>query len=1190
MAMKLFSGNKDPRRNPAKTLPAPENREVVENSDLVSDPSHHDPVKENVIHSTEEPQSQTGSGGPMGETLGLPPRGKALSDPVPPEAALRWDRYRDFTFLGQGGMGLVFAAFDRQLRRRVAVKFLNKLEPDRVRRFIQEARAQARVEHEHVAKIYDSGDVAGQPYIAMQLIEGQTLDKAAADMSLEQKLAIMKKVAEGVHAAHVAGLIHRDLKPGNIILDSDQNPHVLDFGLALLEESASLTADGTVLGTPSYMAPEQARGEVKVLDRRTDVYGLGATLYRLVTGRAPFEGPNQAAVLVNILEKTPVNPKDLIHNLPTDLETIIFKCMQKEAQARYGSAKALSQDLDRYLQGEPILARPTTFWYRLRKRMRKNRTLVRMAFIAALLVLLTLSWGLRTAWHASVRENLAGKLNREVGEIEALARYSHLTRRHDIRPDRQRLQQKMAAISTMGQEAGSLGRGPTNYALGRGYLALSELDSARLHLDKAWGEGFRGPEVAYALGLAYGGLFQRHLSQLYLIEDGELRQRRRAELERTFRDPAVEFMGQTTSGEAVSPNYLHALIAFYQLNYQQAATLVAMVSEKMPWFYEAKKLEADIYRDWAAQKSAAGETDSAQQLFDKARHSYRAAGEVGQSDPTIYKDQAKALLQMMTSEVFSGGKVAPLLEEGLRIIESGLVVLPDDVEALLLASRLHLKMARQKLLADEDPTVLLERASGLAVRAGDVAENSSAVYLMLGEIYWRQAQWLARNKQNARAKTDAVLEVLEKVAPSHRDHHYFNLLGAAAKNLATWTNRSGEPACELHDRAIEAFRGVIALRPDKISGYNNLSGSLMARSGQESCPGEALDQLREAEQALEMALKLNPKHPVLHYQLGRTNMRMARGGRPQSPFLDQTYAEKALYHYEQALAINPKLGPIYNAAGLGYVALARHAWDHGGQPTRFFQKAFALYGKGLQVTPNSRLLQQNMAWAFYYQGKFLCRSNQTPTADLAQALAWSQKALDQGESLDALLCLGSAYRMKAEYAILQNQNPDLLIRQASQYFKQILAINSQFSEAFRSLGRLHTLSARWLMQEGLNPEPAFNRAWEELAQARSKGQGQLAPMMAAAELVLWRGIGEGEAQGQGADLKQGFTWVDVVLKEEPGHAEARALRACLMGLEARAKEGSLNASAHNLKLALSHNPNLRHYWEPIFSSITGLKH
>src|SRR5258705_5155496 len=213
--------------------------------------------------------------------------------------------------IGSGGMGQVYKAFDRKLKRLVALKFVRGADPVQERRFLQEAQAQARVDHAHVCRVYEVGRISNQPYIAMQHIEGKTLREAASSLSFVAKLALMRDVAEAVHAAHQTGLVHRDIKPQNILVEQNPDgprPFVTDFGLARDVRSPGDTAEGAVLGTPQYMAPEQANGDLRALDARTDVYGLGATLYEVLTARPPFEGGSQLQILFRLSLESPPRP------------------------------------------------------------------------------------------------------------------------------------------------------------------------------------------------------------------------------------------------------------------------------------------------------------------------------------------------------------------------------------------------------------------------------------------------------------------------------------------------------------------------------------------------------------------------------------------------------------------------------------------------------------------------------------------------------------------------------------------------------------------------------------------------------------------------------------------------------------------------------------------------------------------
>jgi len=321
-----------------------------------------------------------------------------------------WDRYEQLRVLGEGGMGRVFLARDRRLERDVAMKFVRNDDPELARRVVAEARAQARVNDDRVCKVYEVGEVAGRVYIAMQYVDGKPLNELVGELTYEQKALVMRGAALGVHEAHRAGLIHRDLKPSNIMVergvDGALRPFVMDFGIAR-DWNESATATGTVLGTPQFMAPEQARGEIKQLDRRADVYGLGATLYALLTGKAPIDGDNPLVVLNRISIDEPPRPRTLDRDLPLDLEAIVMKCLEKDRGQRYDSARALADDLGRFLDGAPVQARASAgLGYRLRKTVRRHwRALaVAVAMLAIVAVAVGYGWRERAAGAPRCRE------------------------------------------------------------------------------------------------------------------------------------------------------------------------------------------------------------------------------------------------------------------------------------------------------------------------------------------------------------------------------------------------------------------------------------------------------------------------------------------------------------------------------------------------------------------------------------------------------------------------------------------------------------------------------------------------------------------------------------------------------------------------------------------------------------------
>ncbi len=265
--------------------------------------------------------------------------------------------------LGRGGMGVVYKARQVSLNRPVALKMIRDAafasDHDR-RRFQYEAEAVAMLDHPGIVPIHEVGDHEGQRYFTMKLIAGASLSEVLASYRDDPRRAatLVAQVAEAVHHAHMRGILHRDLKPGNILVDADGNPHVTDFGLARkVDGDSEMTASGAIVGTPAYMAPEQASGRRGSITTATDVYGLGSVLYALFTGQAPFRGDSAVDTLSKVKDEPPEPPRKLNPKLPQDLEVICLKCLEKDPRRRYASARALADDLEHWLEGEPIAAR-----------------------------------------------------------------------------------------------------------------------------------------------------------------------------------------------------------------------------------------------------------------------------------------------------------------------------------------------------------------------------------------------------------------------------------------------------------------------------------------------------------------------------------------------------------------------------------------------------------------------------------------------------------------------------------------------------------------------------------------------------------------------------------------------------------------------------------------------------------------
>ena len=298
--------------------------------------------------------------------------------------------------IGRGGQGVVFRARQKSLNRTVALKIIGLGQwatKAHLKRFRLEAEAAARLEHPGIVPIHEVGERDGSCYFSMKFVEGGQLDEVARrePMPIRHAVELIAKVARTVHYAHEHGILHRDIKPGNILLDAKGEPHLTDFGLArLVESESSVTHTLDVLGTPSYMAPEQAVGNNAAVSSVTDVYGLGAVLYQLLTGQPPFAGGTTYETIKLLLDTEPRQPRLLNPKIDRDLSTICLKCLEKDPKRRYSSALALAEDLERWLKHEPIQARHTGVFTRGRKWVRRNPT---SALLAASLVALAAASG-----------------------------------------------------------------------------------------------------------------------------------------------------------------------------------------------------------------------------------------------------------------------------------------------------------------------------------------------------------------------------------------------------------------------------------------------------------------------------------------------------------------------------------------------------------------------------------------------------------------------------------------------------------------------------------------------------------------------------------------------------------------------------------------------------------------------------
>ncbi|MDE0736186.1 MAG: serine/threonine protein kinase [Pirellulaceae bacterium] len=383
--------------------------------------------------------------------------------PGPPQSVISLEElgsdfgdYELLEELGRGGMGVVYRAHQKSLNREVAIKMLlagTLADEQAIERFYVEAQAVGQLRHPNIVRVFEVSKHRGHHFFSMEYIHGQSLDELAHNRPLaaREAVAYVKTIAEAIHCAHEAGIIHRDLKPSNILTDAMAQPLIMDFGLAKrTEDESGITSTGKIMGTPSYMPPEQIRAGEQAIGPACDIYALGAILYELLTGRPPFRGESSMDILMQVLEKDPVAPSVLAPALDADLETITLKCLEKDPAQRYSSAQELADELGRHLRGMAIEARPVTWMERSWRWCRRKPAAAASVTLLAILLLVLSIGGPLTAWQQRVLRFEAANKARTAESLQTeteILRKEAMHALDDARQQRTRAEDTSAAKS-----------------------------------------------------------------------------------------------------------------------------------------------------------------------------------------------------------------------------------------------------------------------------------------------------------------------------------------------------------------------------------------------------------------------------------------------------------------------------------------------------------------------------------------------------------------------------------------------------------------------------------------------------------------------------------------------------------------------------------------------------------------------
>lgn len=980
-----------------------------------------------------------------------------------------WERYRTLSFLGAGGMGQVLKAFDPRLNRLVALKFLHSNDPQQLQRFLREARAQARVDHEHVCRVYETGEVEGHPYIAMQYVEGETVGEWADRMSTEQKAKIVRDVAEAVHAGHRMGLIHRDLKPGNILIESREDgslwPFVVDFGLALDQQDLSISHSGAITGTPAYLSPEQAQGQP--VDRRTDVYGLGVVLYELLTGEVPIRGVSIAEALMRVVSDPPLPLRERNPRLPQDLETITMKCLEKEPQARYDSARALADDLNRFLDGAPILARPASRLYRAKKWLGKNR-LAAAALAASLLILVGALFGVvQSRILERQRSELIQRFEREVAKSESEMRQAVLLPLHDLAGQKLRVLERMERIRAEMPRLGQSALGPGQYALGKSCLALYQYEQALEHLEAAWQSGDRRPEVALALAEALRRLHQKALlsADPSLISPGITVIPRGAVGSApgtAFQQRALAVLREGVTGES---SYRGALLDFFSRRFEEARLKAAEVPPEESAAYDARQLEAEIAGEEADQFWRAGDYQGALAAFEQSGKVYAGLLEVGRSDPNLYASDCGRLARVASLHI-DFGHTEPS------------VVVP-----------------------------VLERALARCDRALEADRELSEAHTRKAYVFWLWGRSLQASPSEARAQLERAIASAERaVTKNSREVLAFRAQALANTLLAQLEFNVGGAPWGYLDAAESGLLRALAIQPTLAAAADSLGVVHRRRASYQQDRGQdPRGELEKAVDAFGKSIELDPANPAPVHNRGLAFLTWAEVELEEG--LDPSARlERALADFEASIRQSPGVPKFYNNLALVYWTVGEYHLRSGQDALPAYDQAIETLRRALALNPSYKVALPNLASSLRGKAASLVRCGANPTSVVAEAERWAERALvAYPDDFEVLLENAQLRRVEAEWLVSAGRRPEAAFVQARKRLEEARKIDGERLALSLEVARLTLAEVQWLKRVGRPAEEALIRGLEAAERGLASKPNHRALQELKAELLRLQG-------------------------------------------------------------------------------------
>jgi hypothetical protein len=740
-----------------------------------------------------------------------------------PAIGARVGRYIVLDWLGAGGMGAVYSAYDPELNRRVALKLLRSNDastddPSPVRgRLLREAQVMARLAHRNVVAVFDVGSVGERVFIAMELVEGGTLRTwlRRAPRSQRDILAMFLAAGHGLAAAHAAGLIHRDFKPDNVLIGDDGRVCVTDFGLARPvtrapagskppdaagERGERGTSSARPAGTLAYMAPEQHRG--RPTDARADQFSFAVALYEALYGERPFGPGRFAAASDAVGHRVRTAPRG--SRVPRAVRRALIRALSAAPEDRYPSIEDLLAALA-----------PDRPWRRAR----------RLAVAAVLVLAAVLAAGVLYVAHlrdaARQRAELAGRLRGMAPELRTRLRSAHLLPIHDIRAARAHVRSAMHEVeaqlqTTAGQDEIALG----DFVLGEGYRALGDDELALARFEAARAAGERGPDLDAALGYTLGAVYEARVRELEATVPPERRDAPLRALALRYRDPALDHLRAAIAARTGSPAYLEALIEFHHRRFDDVRRDAEAAFAEAPTFYEAGVLAARARDQLGLELWSAGKDDDAKLEFAAARRNFAHVLEIARSDDAMWRGYAEMVYAQAIALARGGAMPPELAQEAVTALHNAERIDPDNARPLLREAQIALGQGNIELYGYRDPGVYVDAALAKAEQARALAADPADVEHWVCGAYWERATYEGSHGIDPSLSFTRATTACERAVTARSDVDNYSGLGELYLDWGRYLGAHGVVAARPFERARQNLEAAIAIGDDQGTHYD----------------------------------------------------------------------------------------------------------------------------------------------------------------------------------------------------------------------------------------------------------------------------------------------------------------------------------------------------------------------------------